>query len=457
MAGRARGSAGPRSGFATVRAAPEERALGLEPYAGTFGHAEAAHLCRRAGFGAAPAERDALVAVGLPAAVDMLFPADEGGEAHRWLTRGALMAESEDLPALQAVWLQRMLTTRAPGREKLTLFLHGHFATSHAKVQSTGLMWRQYRLLREHAAGPFADLVRAISRDPAMILWLDGNRNQRRHPNENYARELLELFTLGVGHYTEDDVREVARAFTGWHCRNGAFWFDAAAHDDGTKHVLGRAVESGDEVIAVIVQQPACAHFLAEKLLCFYVEPEPSPALTLAFAACLKERDGNLAAALRRLFGSQAFFAPAVRRSLIKSPIDLCVGALRSLPRRVDSGALAGIVGRMGQSLFAPPSVKGWRGHRAWLDSQTYVTRQRFATALAFGTPPFLGEAPAWMRSSKVTLEDCLEQLDPGGLGGDSRQVLGEFEASAARGDGDPAAAAELAQLVLSSPEYQLL
>src|SRR5262249_21989948 len=204
----------------------------------------AAHLLRRAGFGATRPEIDQAVAQGLEAAVEDLFDEAEDQQAQFRDTFERIsgsFVDFEDLGQLEAWWCYRMMQTRTPLREKLTLFWHGHFATSIQKVENTFLMHRQCEMLRAHAWGNFRDLVLAVCRDPAMLVYLDGEANSKEHPNENFARELMELFTIGIGNYSEKDVLEAARAFTGWHRDGAQFMFRPEAHDVGRKQFLGRS------------------------------------------------------------------------------------------------------------------------------------------------------------------------------------------------------------------------
>src|SRR4030095_6600645 len=179
-------------------------------------------------------------------------------------------------------WIYRMTFTHRPLEEKMTLFWHGHFATSARKVRNTSLMYLQNLLFREYALGDFHRLLLAVSKDPAMILWLDNQQNRRGRPNENYAREIMELFTMGLGNYSERDVKDAARAFTGWHVRNGSFAFSRFQHDFWKKTVLGtRGDLNGDEVVAILVRQPATARFLARKLVKFFVSDPPDESMVI--------------------------------------------------------------------------------------------------------------------------------------------------------------------------------
>lgn len=266
----------------------------------------------------------------------------------------------------------------------MALFWHDHFATSNAKVRDAGMMYRQLRSFEKHAFGPFDRLLLAVSRDPAMILWLDGDLNVKGRPNENYAREVFELFSLGVGNYTERDIKEAARAFTGWHQRRGAFRFVASSHDDGVKEIFGeRGRFGGEDVIRLALARPAAASYLATKLLHEFVSPHPPASLVSALATRLAESRFAIGTALRTLLASEAMFAPEHRGVRIKSPVEYVVGLARSLDARASGPELSRAAGQMGQRLFEPPSVKGWDGHRKWIGAATMLIRMNTASRMA--------------------------------------------------------------------------
>ena len=239
---------------------------------------------------------------------------------------------------LQKWWLCRMAETRRPLQEKLTLFWHGHFATSIFKVDSAYYMWLQNETLRRNASGNFHTMIMEISKDPAMIKWLDNDSNNKEHPNENYAREVMELFTLGEGHYTENDIKEVARAFTGWHYDRSAmqYRFDPEKHDDGQKEVLGKKGNlDGGDVIDIIFQQPACAQFLARKLWSYFGYEEPEQELVDGLAEVFREGKYELKPLLHRMFSCNAFYSERAVRTQIKSPVQLAVGSYHLLGKRI--------------------------------------------------------------------------------------------------------------------------
>jgi uncharacterized protein (DUF1800 family) len=354
----------------------------------------AAHLLRRTGFGASPAEVAKAVDEGLEATVDALFDqaADEEAEFQRTLEAvQAGFVNLDDISYVQAWWLYRMLRTRVPFKEKLTLFWHGHFATSYLKVEDAYLMHRQIQMLRERGAGSCPDLVRAVAKDPAMLVYLDGQSNGKAHPTENFARELMELFTCGIGHYGEKDVQEAARAFTGWHREGYEFAFNGEEHDDGRKQFLGYAGRfDGADIVDVLMQQPATPRRIAGKLLKFFASPEPAADVLDEAAQLLDRTQMNIKWFLRELFLSEYFFSKTCYRQRIVSPAEYVVGTVRTLGARVSGNTLRDQMLALGQELLAPPNVKGWDGERKWINSSTWNARLEFAkfvSSLAGETP----------------------------------------------------------------------
>lgn len=328
-------------------------------------------------------------------------------EAIKALRKEQRMTEQGHLVELIAWWLARMASAQDPLQEKLTLFWHGHFATSAQKVRDAAAMWRQNQTLREQARGNFGALTKAISRDPAMIFWLDLQQSRLRQPNENFARELMELFTLGEGHYTEADVTEAARAFTGYrvHPRSGDFRFAALEHDIGPKRVLGRAGNlNGDDVIDALLAQPACATFLARKLWTFFAYENPPPAVVESLAGTLRASRYELRPVLREIFRSVEFYSERAFRTQIKSPIQWWIQTARTL--EVDLPARPGFtlnaLRQLGQVPFVPPSVKGWDGGKAWISTASLLARYNLAGALLHGagnnppppSPALMGGSP---------------------------------------------------------------
>ncbi|MCP4172043.1 MAG: DUF1800 domain-containing protein [Fuerstiella sp.] len=347
----------------------------------------AAHLYRRAGFGANRAELTAAVEAGAIAAADNLLsavtePEDYQNEvadlAHASMATG-------NVQQLSAWWAHRMLSTPAQLLEKVTLLWHGHFATSAQKVEDAELMFDQNNLLRKYALGDVAQLLQEISRDPAMLIYLDSVTNRKAHPNENYAREIMELFCLGEGNYTENDIRELARCFTGWEVKKKKFRFNRYQHDTQSKSVLGRTGKfGGEEGVKIVVEQDAAPQFIAMKLLKFLVMDEPSPSkeLLAPLARELRENQMQIAPTVRRILTSNVFYSSHAKGRKVRSPVELAIGFLRSLQGTANSYELAQKLQTLGQGLLYPPSVKGWDGGRTWINSSTLLGRSNLIRSL---------------------------------------------------------------------------
>jgi uncharacterized protein (DUF1800 family) len=283
-------------------------------------------------------------------------------------------------------WLQEMTATPGPLREKMTLFWHNHFVSSQQKVRQPQYLYRQNLLLRDHALGNFGAFLHAIARDPAMVIYLDSASNRKGQPNENFAREVMELFTLGEGNYTERDIKEVARAFTGWGIdgEKGEFQFRPNAHDEGVKTVLGQSGNfDGDAVLDILLAQPQTAEFIVRKLWLEFVSPTADAAEVRRIAGVFRDSRYDIRAALRALLISDAFYAPQYRAALVKSPVDLVVGTLRQFQFTIgDVAPFSLVVAQLGQNLFSPPNVKGWPGGDAWINSTTLLARKQFLDRL---------------------------------------------------------------------------
>ncbi|MER3404661.1 MAG: DUF1800 domain-containing protein [Chloroflexota bacterium] len=342
------------------------------------------HLLRRAGFGASEAELEEYSTLGFDRAVDRLIHYEQVAED---VDIDKLAFDLDlDLTKIEdqrLLWMYRMATTRRPLQEKMTLFWHGHFATANSKVNNVGYMVRQNQFFRDHALGNYREILRGISRDPAMLRWLDSNTNRKRSPNENYARELMELFTLGIGNYSEQDVKEAARAFTGWFVKDDQFYFDAAQHDNGPKTVLGRTGNwNGDDVIDILVGHPATARRLASKLFRFFVYDNPEPDTIGRFAQVYLGSGYDVRALVEAILRSAEFRSERAFHALIKSPMELIIGAVKALGLATLPRDLAAIARRMGQDLYNPPTVKGWDGGPAWITTSTLLERFNLANRL---------------------------------------------------------------------------
>ncbi|WP_420349191.1 DUF1800 domain-containing protein [Pelagibius sp.] len=381
---------------------------------------EARHLLVRSGFAAEPETIDALLPLSRETAIDRILGAtvpEAATPAPGWtadwtpprmkdLTREEKQALRRHLRKqaleLKAWWFEEMAVTASPLTEVMTLFWHNHFTSGLRKVKAPVLMYRQNRLLRQEALGNFGRLLRAVARDPAMLVYLDGARNRKQAPNENFARELFELFTLGEGHYQEADIKDAARAFTGWSVdrKDASFTFRQRWHDDGMKSVLGAQGRlNGDDVITVLLDHPRTAVFIVEKLWRQFISEDPDPQEVERLAAVFREADYEIKPLLAALFASDPFWAPENRGRLIKSPVEFLVGTVRLFDLPVERYEdLVRLSGRLGQNLFDPPNVKGWPGGTAWITASSLVDRQSLLERITGG-----GKAtatPAGMQSS---------------------------------------------------------
>jgi uncharacterized protein (DUF1800 family) len=334
------------------------------------------------------------------------------------------IAEGEQILDLRRWWLERMMHGPAPLLEKMTLFWHGHFATSIEKVKDAYWMWLQNDTLRRNAFGSFADLTKKISRDPAMMIYLDLQQSRQEHPNENWARELMELFTVGIGNYSEQDIREAARAFTGYRLdpTTQQFRFAPFQQDRGNKTLMGRSgALSGDDVIDTLIKNPACARFIGRKLIRFFVEDEPAAEMVEAVANRLHAHNFEMRPVLRELFGSAEFYSDRVMRAQIKSPTQFVVQTSKLLDAPLPAAKVAqNGMRQMGQVLFAPPNVKGWDGGRSWITTSTLLFRYNFANYLINGDAMVPGNAAAraqgkgfgFRRTPDVAAEAPREPID---------------------------------------------
>ena len=312
-------------------------------------------------------------------------------------------ANRESIEEVRAWWIRRMLGSEWPLREKLVLFWHGHFTSSVMDVKAARLMFNQNAFFRKHCLADFRTLLVGISQDPAMLRYLDNNTNRKAHPNENYARELMELFTMGIGNYTEDDVKAGARAFTGWTFEGDEYVFRAGDHDDGVKKFLGESGRfDGTDVIDIILKQPCTAQFMATKLLKFFVTDNPDSELVDNLAGILRGNGYQFKPTLRALFTSADFFSNKHYRAQIKSPAQLIVGSTRLLSVSIDPKSLGIAMRGLGQDLLAPPNVKGWDGGETWINTTTLLMRYNFAGYLLSGEVPDAAPARARQRLNRL-------------------------------------------------------
>jgi uncharacterized protein (DUF1800 family) len=353
-----------------------------------------AHLLRRAGFGATQDELKFFLNMGQAGAVSYLlnYETIDDSEVDRQIANAKL-----DLTKVQDLiiwWVLRMYYTKRPLQEKMVFFWHDHFATAISKVKEEALMLDQNNLFRRFALGNFETFLLEVSKDPAMIIWLDNNTNIKGQPNENYARELMELFSMGVGNYTEDDVKESARAFTGFTIdrRSRDFFFNANQHDFGSKTFLGQTGPfNGDDIVHIIAGQQATARFITKKLFEFFVYAAPKQSTIDRLAQVYLSSNFSIKAVMQDILTSNEFYSEKAFNALVKSPVEFVVNTVRALKAQLnpigrDTAPARDLIQPMsvqGQVLFNPPSVKGWDGGLDWINTSTLLNRYNFSNTLA--------------------------------------------------------------------------
>ena len=467
-----------------------------------------AHLLRRAGFGATPDELDRAMSMGYEATLEELLDPIADDEVPNDLIRRYHVDQSDLRTPVgaSALWVYRMAKTDAPLREKMCLLWHRVFATGATKLIQARVVMSQIEMFRQHGMGKFDNLLVELSRDPAMIMWLDNQDNHAASINENYGREILELFSMGVGNYTEDDIKECARAFTGWSVvnpdymsikmRNNTarpygyiswqFEYNDDDHDHGDKTLLGETGDfNGEDAVAIICKQEATARFIARHLYHFFVadelpvpqwphtpprDPEAIDTLVRAYF----DSGYSIKAMLRTLFTSDFFKSEASRFARIKSPAEMVIGTLRlaggvELPSQ-DTYAAAAACSNMGQGLLAPPSVEGWQGGSEWINTGAYVQRVNFASKM-LNDPSRPGvravidrvaESAGGEPSAEGLVDACLDVLGPLEVLDSTHAGLVDFAAAqgAADFDDDPEAAAStvaaLISIIVATQEYQM-
>ncbi len=449
----------------SLRAGPPSWTGDLTPIADTeWSRDRATHLLERAGFGGTPQEIDYLASLSPDAAVRHLVAYHRVDDSHvpafeesgvfdpsldpfpksridavriaraKGEAMGVRVKPGGDRPLQPVVnrffywlradllemrragqwWAQRMLVTPRPLQEKLALFWHGHFATSDTKVRDYRKLLKQYALFREHANGNFRDLLVGVARDPAMLVYLDAGENVKGRPNENFGREILELFTMGVGNYTETDIREASRAFTGWTHAGLDFIVQPELHDTGAKTFLGHTgTYGGVEIIDIILDRDVTAQFIAAKLYRFFVRDDPPPELVAELGALLRRYDYELSPLLTTIFRSRDFYGPAAYATQIKSPVHLVVSTYRKLGLREIPGVpdFGSITRALGQELFYPPNVAGWEGGRSWITPALLLERGNFAREILFPDMVNFRPPDRWM---PVTNQKVAAKIDRG-------------------------------------------
>ena len=476
-----------------------------------------AHLLRRAGFGATPSELDSWLKLGFDKTVDKLLNPDPSADADLDAQFAAFGIDTTTAAGIAGWWLYRMINTRNPLAEKLALYWHGHFSTSVQKVKSTTLMWHQYELFRDHGLEKFGDLAKSVAQDPAMLVWLDNWKSKKEDPNENFGRELMEIFTLGVGNYTEDDVKASSRAFTGWsmlinkdaivgdedvpqpslttasagdkaataakaakaakrkarRTLDATFLFRKNWHDDGAKTFLGTTgALDGNDIIDIILKQPACAEFIATSLFSFFVWDNPDRTTVAPFVDVFTKTAGDIRATLDAIFRSDAFSSEQAYRAKVRSPIEFVVAVHRllGLTTPVKSSAIA--LASMGQVPFLPPNVGGWTSGLGWVGPSALLERYNFVLNAAKGKngakkmspAPFLTQLQAANGSDEDVIGLVVTQLLDGNLEADQRSALAAYLDLGANGTtqtfsaDSPNAAAKLAGLIrltAATPAFQ--
>jgi len=411
-----------------------------------------AHLLRRSGFGATKAELDHFAAMGQTAATEAILNYSKTSNAALESQLPTIDLGGTPQPtaaAIQAWWLQRMAQSARPLEEKMTLFWHG-LLTSGLDKAGPAQLFTQNQLFRGMALGNFDDLLKAVSKDPAMMVYLDTETNRKGKPNENYARELMELFTTGIGHYTEDDVRESARSFTGWTLQGGKQLRYASAsqlvprlHDAGVKTFMGKTgTFTGDDIVEMLVPLRATAVRLSTRLFSFFAYPNPDQEIVNHLADTFQKAHYNVGAVVRQIFTMDAFYSDQAYRALVKSPAELVAQTLKATGANARGyTAAAAAMAPMGQVLFYPPNVAGWPGGSSWINSSTLLNRINFANAAA-------QRSQASMTAQ--TLAQLSDTLVDANVSPTTRDGL---EAFAAAHSADQAG---LLFMVLATPEFQL-
>jgi len=482
----------------------------FRPTASTpWDYAKAAHLLSRAGFGGPPDELQRLVSLGFDAAVDELlnyertpdvpgevdfselrqayvdaFALRQGGadeQTRRTLQNRINRLQREKLQEVREWWMARMVATKRPLQEKMVLFWHGLLVSGFPDVQNPEFLYIQNHLFRRMGLGNFKQLILEISKDPAMLTYLDNNSNRKGRPNENYARELMELFTMGIGNYTEQDIKEAARAFTGWMLRptpggRFEFYFNPGQHDDGTKTFLGKTGNfDGGDVINIIFEQPATARWLPRKLFESFVHLRPEESVLEELGGLFKRSNFDVRPVVRTLLQSEVFYSEKGLRTQVKDPAQLVVSTARTLgipPTMAPALVLA--ADQMGQMLLVPPNVGGWPKGESWITTSTILDRYNFGSLVTSGRMPGLprrflqsvrpvevsGLVPASAGTAGEVTATLLRRLLPGAAIEQKRQFA-LWRALGANRATDPVKATpdrvrSALHLIMSMPEYQL-
>ncbi|MHB8645929.1 MAG: DUF1800 domain-containing protein [Thermomicrobiales bacterium] len=419
-------------------------------------------LLWRAGLGATPAQVDAAAALGYAQAVENILasggivpspglpawpaplPPNATADQRIAYNNAVNAANNQGMTILTNWWVNLLHTSASPLQEHLTLFWHNHFATSNDKVRRPAYMLGQNQLFRTLGAGTFGDLLIAVSKDPAMLVWLDNQTNVKAHPNENWAREVMELFTIGIGNYTETDVREAARACTGWTLSyDGVVAFDPTRFDGGSKTILGQTGNLGlDDYSRLLAMHPATARHLCTKLFAWFCGDTPSASDLAPLIAAWNATGGAIRSVLRALFLSNAFSPASATTAHMKNPAAWTFGLLRGLGVGATDDTVANALNAQGMPLFRPPNVGGWPSGTAWISPDNQLLRYNLAGQFIATSPLFAGQA------TNAFLAQLADQLGGIVIPADVQAKLLTLGSGT---DGQRA----VAQVVLAGPDYQ--
>jgi uncharacterized protein (DUF1800 family) len=433
------------------------------------------HLLRRAALGPGHDIGQTLIKMSPAAAVNYLFDFDAARDPFNdLLDRMEGFFNFRQIEDVQGWCFFRMFDTPRMAQERMALFWHNHFATSASKVDQARMMHIQIETFRQKGLGSFRDLVVAMSRDPAMLVWLDGRSNKKGHANENFAREVMELFTLGIGNYTEQDVQNLARAFTGWRVSGDTGVLDPKQFDATEKTAFGvTGTFDAPAAIDLILSQPAAPKYLSKKILREFVNPEPTSEQIDYYARRLLDHNWQIKPVLKEIFTSRMFFSEWAYRSRIKSPVELAVGAVIALGGKPNTDFITKATARMGQNLLFPPNVKGWDGNEAWINANTVLVRFNFGLSVATQQQGLFAEKPdleSMLKARNITTPEQVVDyfgmmLLDGQLAEDDRAKFTDFLANPPGKKPAPFVlnhdtfthrVCDLIHLMMSTPEYQL-
>ena len=435
------------------------------------------HLLRRAGFGVTREEHDHYQSIGLQATIDELVNYDAVDDSAADTLAAQIPTES--LQGLAGWWAVRMANTKRPLQEKITFFWHGLLTSQISVVKSAELMKRQNDFFRANAMADFPNVLKGITMDPAMMLYLDTSGSQRRAPNENYARELMELFSLGIGHYTEQDIREAARAFTGWQVPRARtapneYVFEEPAFrpnlfDNGAKTFLGKTGNfRPDDIVDIIVEQPASARFIVGKLYSAFVYPGPDEQTLRRFVDVYLKSNKSIGATVEAMLRSDDMYSPRAYRAIVRGPVEYAIAAIKALGGQASIAQTLAqgrgqTVAAMGQTLFEPPNVAGWPGGETWLNSATMFSRLNYINQVTGGAPQPRNArdvrpqpAPgANLGTAAHALDYYLPLVLDDNVPDDARQLLVDY-AGGPDAPLSPDQLRSLVYLILASPQFHL-